>query len=145
MASGTFFFIFFLGTVMCGLTFGRCSNSNLIMPFLPEFYYRKRAVWVPQSKVARPKISKWIFFGYLTKNVAHKFFCFGLANFGPEKPHVNPKKTLFLRWDKLGSLDPHRHVKSAATSQKKFNAALFLTCWNNNISKFSVEPRNADQ
>ena len=51
----TLSFIFFIGTAMFGLTFGRCKTAKLLMYFLPGLLSLKSDVLVTQSKMAQPK------------------------------------------------------------------------------------------
>ena len=95
-------FIFFVGTVIFELTFGRCKNSNLIIYFCQGFYSWKGTFqchnpkWLDQyfeTKVLNtlPKTSHSTFF----------YFCYSVLC---QRKRMWTQKDMLLRWDELGSL-----------------------------------------
>ena len=98
------FFIFFICAVMVEVTFGRCQNSKTVTCLRPGFSSLKRDVWVPQREMTRPKISGRSFLETLPKTWHWQFFWFQSVQFWARESARGPKKALFLRWDKLGSL-----------------------------------------
>ena len=78
------------------------EKSKTATYFLPRFSSSKRDIQIPQFKMARPKISQW-FFSMPYQKRSIQIFYFSLFRFVPEKTPCGLKKTLFLRWDALGS------------------------------------------
>ena len=96
---GSVIFLFYIGSMRVELTFGCCQNSNTVTCSLPGFSFLKGDVCVPQFKMAQSNNSELKFIGYLTEKLALKMFYFSLFNFVPERPHADPKNTVFkVKW-----------------------------------------------
>ena len=106
-------FVFFIGTVVFELTFGRCENSKLVTCLFPVFLSFNRDLWVPQSQKNSTKNFEMTFFLDTLSKSFHSKKCFRFFPLVPEKPRVDPKKKLFLGWDELGSLHP-RNISLAS-------------------------------
>ena len=89
--------MFEVGTDFCPLQ--KLDSSHVLFS---RIFILEKGLWMPQSEIARPKISKRSVFDTLQKLGTEKFVVLAIQ-FCARETACGPKKVLFLGWMNLGS------------------------------------------
>ena len=97
--------------------------------FFQDFYQWKGTCGCRHPNWLDQKISKWKFFGHLTKTVALNCLLFSAVHFWPRETALGPETTFFLGWDELGSpglrgISPRLNITS--TNPERFTLQFVL-------------------
>ena len=114
---------------MFELTFGRCKDWKSVIFFCLGFFIFEKGRLDAKIQNGKTENFEEASFGDFTKNLPFKSFCLRLFSFTPEKPHVDPKKTLSLEWDDLGPLGLRgisQTLNVTATNPRKPDATFFV-------------------
>ena len=140
-AWGMSFFVFFIATVTLDLLLAVAKNSKPVMYFFPGFSSLKRTFVRRSTKWHDQKSRNKILRTSYQKTHHSKFLLFA-CSVACQKTACGPKKTLFLRWDELGSLGLRgvfRTLTKKATNPEKSMLRCLLDIQKNTIPKLSVE------
>ena len=133
------------GTVVFEWTFGRCKKfkTDHVLSSRSFIFEKRRSGAAIQNGLTNNFAIT--FFGYLTKNLAIKIFCFRIFSFMTEKLYLDPKNIVFgMRWTWVAGCkwdfsearnNNHKPKEFDVTFLLGSQKTLFWNCWSTRFGR----------